>query len=78
MGTANIGGTFSFSTDGKTVTFTPSSALKFSTTYTAKVTTGVKDLAGNSLALDKTWTFGTQAQSVVFNGVPATNQPRRF
>lgn len=26
-------------------------------------------MAGNSLALDKTWTFNTQAQSVVFNGV---------
>ena len=55
--------------DGKTVTFTPSSSLQFSKTYTAKLTTGVKDVAGNALAADKVWTFTTQARSIVFSGV---------
>ncbi|MCK5406605.1 MAG: Ig-like domain-containing protein [Candidatus Krumholzibacteria bacterium] len=33
--------------------FYPSSNLAWSTTYTATITTGVKDLAGNSLKLKK-------------------------
>lgn len=68
-GTSSIAGSRSVSADGKTVTFTPSSPLKFSTTYTGILTTGVKDLAGNALVADKTWTFSTQARTVVFNGV---------
>src|SRR3990172_4187703 len=43
-----IGGTVSYS--GTTATFTPSGTLAYSTTYTATVTTGVKDLAGNAMA----------------------------
>src|SRR5205814_7854455 len=33
-----------------TATFTPSSQLAFSTSYTLSVTTGVRDLAGNAMA----------------------------
>ncbi len=40
-------------------TFTPISGLQASTTYTATVTTGVKDIAGNALATDYSWTFTT-------------------
>src|SRR5207249_3317510 len=40
-----VTGTVSLSPDGKTATFTPSSNLAASTTYTATITTGVKDLA---------------------------------
>jgi len=63
------------SADGKTVTFTPSSPLQFSKTYTVKLTTGVTDSAGNSLQPNNNacscyiWTFTTQARPVVFNGV---------
>lgn len=39
--------------------FTPDANLDYSTVYTAKITTGVKDLAGNSLAADKIWSFTT-------------------
>jgi len=42
-----------------TATLTPSSALAVATTYTATVTTGVKDLAGNALASPFTWSFTT-------------------
>jgi hypothetical protein len=40
-------------------TFTPDFDLAGNTNYTATVTTGVKDLAGNALAANKVWTFRT-------------------
>lgn len=42
-------------------TFTPSASLAASTTFTATITTGVKDTFGNALAADKVWTFTTSA-----------------
>ncbi|WP_168062825.1 Ig-like domain-containing protein [Candidatus Manganitrophus noduliformans] len=54
-------GTVALNPDGKTATFTPSASLAFSTTYTATITTGVKDLAGNPLAADFVWNFTTEA-----------------
>ena len=36
---------------------TPASPLRSGVTYTATVTTAAKDLAGNTLAKAKTWTF---------------------
>jgi len=44
---------------GNTATFTPAGPLEASTTYTARLTTGVEDLAGNRLAADYVWTFST-------------------
>ena len=46
-----------------TATFTPSVALAYSTNYTVTISTGVRDLAGNTLAVAKSWTFTTQAPS---------------
>lgn len=46
---------------GLTATFTPDSHLTTNTTYTATVTTGVTDLAGNALASDRAWDFTTIA-----------------
>jgi hypothetical protein len=40
-------------------TFTPLSALTGGATYTATLTTGVQDLAGNSMAADYSWSFTT-------------------
>src|SRR5206468_2868085 len=37
----------------------PASALQANTTYTATLSTGVKDLAGNALATALVWTFTT-------------------
>jgi len=42
-----------------TATFAPLSALTTSTLYTATITTGGKDLAGNALATNKVWSFTT-------------------
>ncbi|HEX5031434.1 MAG TPA: Ig-like domain-containing protein [Candidatus Eisenbacteria bacterium] len=58
-GVGPVGGTVAL--NGTTATFTPSSPLAYSTTYTARITTGVEDLGGNNLATDFTWTFTTGA-----------------
>ena len=50
------------STDPTSVTLTPSSRLDAKTKYTAKIkggADGVKDLAGNPLASDFSWSFTT-------------------
>ena len=46
---------------GVTAVFTPASNLAANTLFTATITTGVKDLAGNALAVNKVWTFTTGA-----------------
>ncbi len=40
-------------------TFTSATALAYNTTYTATVKAGVKDLAGNTLGTDYSWSFTT-------------------
>lgn len=56
-----VSGTVSYDADGKIATFKPTSSLAASTLYTATITTGVKDLAGNALAANKVWSFTTGA-----------------
>ena len=53
-GSGNISGAVS---SGTTATFTPSGNLSDSTIYTARITTGVRDLAGNAMASDYTWSL---------------------
>jgi hypothetical protein len=48
---------------GSTMTFTPTVNLAPSTSYTARITTLVRDLAGNALANDYVWSFLTGASS---------------
>ena len=55
----NISGSLSYS--GNTETFTPDSALSYDTSYTVTVTSGVRDTAGNSLAVAHIWNFTTTA-----------------
>ncbi len=52
-----ITGTVTYS--GTTAIFTPSINLAYGTIYTATITTGAKDLAGNAIINDYTWSFKT-------------------
>src|SRR5438034_960161 len=65
QGTTAVAGTVSYS--GVTATFTPTGNLAPLTTYTATISTGAKDLAGNALATDLVWSFttGVDRKSVV-------------
>lgn len=57
QGTTVVPGVVTYA--GTTAIFKPTSNLAVSTVYTASVTTGVTDLAGNALAVAKTWSFTT-------------------
>jgi hypothetical protein len=52
-----VTGTVTYS--GTTATFTPSGSLNENTTYTATITTGVRDAVGNAMASDYVWSFTT-------------------
>ncbi|MBF0500299.1 MAG: Ig-like domain-containing protein [Candidatus Riflebacteria bacterium] len=54
-GGTSVSGTVSYG--GQTANFTPISNLAFGTTYTATITTGSKNLTGNALAANYTWSF---------------------
>lgn len=54
-----VPGTMSYNDSNATAIFTPSSALKKDTRYTARVKAGVRDLAGNAMPKDYSWNFTT-------------------
>lgn len=56
-GSSVVPGTVTYS--GTTATFNPNSALAPSVKYTATITTGAKDLAGNALNANYSWVFTT-------------------
>ncbi|MEK7469014.1 MAG: ice-binding family protein [Planctomycetota bacterium] len=58
-GTTPVSGTVVCPSPGTSASFIPDSDLAPSTIYTATVTTGVKDLAGNALLFDYVWSFTT-------------------
>ncbi|MBN1832744.1 MAG: PQQ-binding-like beta-propeller repeat protein, partial [Deltaproteobacteria bacterium] len=58
-GSGNIAGTMGCS--GATASFTPTGALEYDTVYTATMSTGVEDLAGNAIESDYTWSFTTSS-----------------
>ena len=62
---AGVTGLVSYNASSNVATLTPSSNLAANTTYTATVSTGAKDLAGNALALNKVWSFTTAVVPVV-------------
>ncbi|MCX5875059.1 MAG: Ig-like domain-containing protein, partial [Deltaproteobacteria bacterium] len=55
------GGLVSYNPLTNIATFRPDANFAASTTYTATITTGAKDLAGNTLASNYVWTFTTGA-----------------
>jgi len=67
---APVLGTLSIDVTGTIVTFTPTSNLTSSTSYTATITTGVTDLFGHPLASNEVWGFtasGTCVAAVPLN-----------
>jgi outer membrane protein assembly factor BamB len=58
-GTIPVSGTVKYS--GNTFTFTPSAPLTPTTIYTARIATGVKDMAGNAMSSNYSWQFQTAA-----------------
>jgi len=61
-GTTPVAGVVTYDATSNTATFTPSSALALSTTYTATITTGAIDEYGIALASDYVWTFTTSSE----------------
>src|SRR2546430_12356983 len=59
-GTA-VTGTVGYDVPSKIATFIPTSNLAPNAVYTATVTTGARDLAGNALASNFVWSFTTAA-----------------
>jgi len=67
-GSTAVPGTVIYS--GATATFTPTGNWAYSTSYTATITTGVKDLAGNALANNYVWNFTTSSPGSPPGAVP--------
>jgi len=60
-GGTRIAGTISYNSTNFKMTFKPDSVLAYSTGYTGRVTTLVKEIEGNALQEDYVWTFTTGA-----------------
>jgi hypothetical protein len=60
QGTTSVAGTVAYSS--ASAYFKPSVDLLFGTTYTAKVTTAAKNVAGTPIVKDSVWTFTTVAE----------------
>lgn len=63
QGTTPVAGTVTYS--GTTARFTPNANLIPNSVYTATITTGAKDVAGNALAANYTWTFTTTGTTFI-------------
>ena len=59
-----VAGTVSYDDATHTASFAPDAPLSAFTLYTATLTTGIEDIAGNALAADYTWNFTTGAVDV--------------
>jgi len=68
QGTTSVSGTVTCA--GLTATFKPASDLAANTLYTATITTGVQDMAGNAMAADKVWAFTTGTSITGANPAP--------
>lgn len=69
-------GTVAYAVSGSAALFTPTAPLAANTLFTATITTGAQDLAGNPLASNFVWTFTTGAapdntSPTVISTVPA-------
>src|SRR5215210_960881 len=65
-----VNASVSYDSTTKKATLNPTADLDYSTNYTATVTTGAKDIAGNALASNKTWSFTTAAPACTTPAAP--------
>jgi hypothetical protein len=71
QGETPVSGTVSYT--GTTAIFTPASNLAESTTYTATITTGAKNIAGTALASNYLWSFTTTSAPPTPSGQASVN-----
>jgi len=64
-GTTPVAGTVTYVASSDVATFTPNSPLALNTLYTATITTGAQDLAGDPLASDYVWSFTTSVTACI-------------
>ncbi len=74
-GATAVAGNVTYSASAKTATFAPTAALAAGTTYTATITTGATDLAGNPLAGASGSAAGNFAWSFTTGSAPDTTPP---
>jgi alpha-tubulin suppressor-like RCC1 family protein len=55
----SVTGLVTYDSTSRTATFTPSAPLPYSVTYTATLTTGIKNSAGRALSTNYFWSFST-------------------
>ncbi|MCX6145104.1 MAG: Ig-like domain-containing protein [Ignavibacteriales bacterium] len=73
QGTTPVSGTVTYA--GTTAIFAPASNLAVNTVYTATISTGTKDLAGNALASNYVWSFTTAAAADVIPPTVLSTDP---
>lgn len=64
-GVTPVAGTITHDVPNQMFVFTPTSTLALNTAFTATITTGAQDVAGNALASNFVWTFTTSAATCV-------------
>lgn len=74
-GATSVSGLVAYAAIGNTLTFTPTANLAASTTFTATITTGAKNLAGTPLAANYVWTFTTGSAPAVISPKLVTTVP---
>ena len=73
LGGTKITGSVSYS--GTMAVLTPAANLLPSTTYTATITTGAKDLSGNALVANYVWSFTTGAAAIIVPPMVTSTDP---
>jgi len=71
-GATAVAGTVTYAVGARTATFTPTANLADNTSYTATITTGATDLAGNALAANFIWSFTTGAGGAALDNTAPT------
>jgi N,N-dimethylformamidase beta subunit-like, C-terminal/Domain of unknown function (DUF4082)/Bacterial Ig-like domain/Bacterial Ig domain len=66
-----VNATVTYDAPSNTATLTPAAPLTMATIYTVVINTSVKDVAGNSLAADYTWSFTTVGDTTCVTPVNA-------